>query len=176
MAHTLSLPQAQINSGLKVLGGSLLIALCAQIAIPLPFTPVPLALGSMAPLFLGAALGKKHAFWAVLLYLLEGAMGLPVFAFGYRGIARFFGPSGGYLIGYALAAYLVGYLVEKSSSPRRTVLAMIAGSSVILLCGAMHLASLIGMKAALFAGVLPFLAGDLILKPLVAFLALKKRI
>ncbi len=176
MAHTLSLPQTQINSGLKILGGSLLIALCAQIAIPLPFTPVPLALGSMAPLFLGAIMGKKHAFLAVLLYLLEGAMGLPVFALGGSGMARLVGPSGGYLIGYALAAYLVGSLVEKSSSPRKTFLAMTLGSAVILLSGAMHLASMIGMKAALYMGVLPFLAGDLILKPLVAFSALKKRI
>ena len=176
MAHTISLPQIQVNSGLKILGGSLLIALCAQIAIPLPFTPVPLALGSMAPLFLGAVMGKKHAFWAVILYLLEGAMGLPVFALGGSGIARLLGPSGGYLIGYALAAYLVGYLAEKSAAPRKTFLALIAGSAVILLSGAMHLASMIGVKAALYVGVLPFLAGDLGLKPLVVFSTLRKRI
>lgn len=167
MAQTLSLPKIQINAVLKVLGGSLLLALCSQIALPLPFTPVPLALGSMVPLFLGAVMEKKYAVLAVLLFLLEGAVGLPVFALGGSGMARLLGPSGGYLIGYALAAYIVGHY--------KGFWAMVGASAAILLTGWAHLASFVGMKAALYMGVLPFLAGDLIFKPLAAFSLLKKR-
>ncbi|MBS0615841.1 MAG: biotin transporter BioY [Verrucomicrobia bacterium] len=167
MLRAISLPKIHVNSFFQVLGGSLLIALCAQIAIPLPFTPVPLALGSLAPLILGAVMDKKYAVLAVLLYLIEGAMGLPVFALGGSGLARIMGPSGGYLMGYILSAYIVGRF--------KSVTAMVAGSAAVLAVGALHLASFVGIKNALFMGVLPFLAGDLILKPLVAFSALRKK-
>ena len=139
---------------------SLLLSLAGPLAIPLPFTPVPLALAPHLCLFLALTLGKTRASLVVLGYLLQGAMGLPVFALGASGVLHLIGPRGGYLIGYLAATYLTGYLVEKNRSTRCVALSLIAGNAVIYLFGAAQLSLFFGVSSACTLGVLPFLAGD----------------
>jgi biotin transport system substrate-specific component len=96
-----------------VVGGSLLVALCAHITIPLPFTPVPLTVQNFGVLLVGLLLGSRRGFAALALYLAEGAMGLPVFSpLGPGGIAQLIGPTGGFLMAYPLVAWLAGFVME----------------------------------------------------------------
>jgi len=97
-----------------VAGASLLVAACARIAVPLPFTPVPLTMQNFAVLLVGLSLGSKRGFAALALYLAEGAVGLPVFSpTGPGGIAQLLGPTGGFLLAYPLVAWLAGYVMER---------------------------------------------------------------
>ena len=102
-----------VRDALLVLGGSLLVAAFAQIRIVLPFTPVPLTGQTLAVLLVGAALGKNHASISMLLYLGMGIVGMPVFAGGAQGLAYLSGATGGYLIGFVAAAYIIGWLAEQ---------------------------------------------------------------
>ena len=150
---------------LLVLAFSLVTALSAQIAVPLPFSPVPLTGQTFGVLLTGALLGPRLGALALLLYLAEGACGLPFFAGGTFGFARFAGPTGGYLAAYPLAAALVGWLAARGWDRRPlTMLAvMLLGSLVIFSLGAAWLAYFVGGAShALMLGVLPFLPGDAI--------------
>jgi biotin transport system substrate-specific component len=155
---------AWLRSAGIVLASSGLVALCAHIAIPLYFTPVPLSLAPFPVLLLGLLLSRRMAAAALCTYLAEGAIGLPVFAPGpLFGVAHLLGPTGGYLFAYPAAAALISFLWRRSgrSFPEALVSAA-AGNSVILLCGALWLAALTHASAQVvfsFA-VLPFLAGD----------------
>ncbi len=163
-----------------VLLGSLFVALTARVAIPLPFTPVPITGQTLGVLLVGAALGSRLGFFALLAYLAEGAMGLPVFAGGTGGAARILGPTGGYLLAFPLAAGLVGLLVERLGLDRSflgTLLAMLAGNLLIYLLGLSWLGAWLmgagkfqGVGALLAMGMLPFLPGDLIKAVLAALL------
>ncbi len=97
-----------------VVGGSLFVALCAHITIPLPFTPVPLTLQNFAVLLVGLLLGSRRGFGALVLYLAEGVVGLPVFnPSGAGGVAQLFhGATAGFLLSYPLVAWVAGYLME----------------------------------------------------------------
>jgi biotin transport system substrate-specific component len=96
-----------------VISASFFVALCARVTLPLPFTPVPLTLQNFGVLVVGLALGWKRGFAALLLYLAEGAAGLPVFnPTGPGGIAQLLGPTGGFLISYPLVAALAGFILE----------------------------------------------------------------
>jgi biotin transport system substrate-specific component len=96
-----------------VVGASLFVALCAHITIPLPFTPVPLTVQNFGVLLVGLLLGSRRGFAALALYLVEGAMGMPVFSpVGPVGIAHLLGPTGGFLLAYPLVAWLAGYIME----------------------------------------------------------------
>lgn len=145
---------------------SVLIALSAQVAIPLPFTPVPLTGQTFAVLFTGAVLGSRRGALALLLYLIEGTAGLPVFAPGGAvGLARLLGPTAGYLWAYPLAAFVVGWLAERGwdRSVPRAALAMFVGNGVIWTLGVLWLSVLTGdLGTALLQGMLPFLPGDLL--------------
>src|SRR5215469_11410726 len=97
-----------------VMGASLFVALCARITLPLPGTPVPLTLQNFGVLVVGLLLGPRRAFLAMVLYLAEGAAGLPVFNFaGLGGIRQLFGPTGGYLMAYPFVAGLAGFLFDR---------------------------------------------------------------
>jgi biotin transport system substrate-specific component len=121
--HTLFTPQERALEASRqvalVVGGSLFVALCAHITIPLmPYTPVPLTVQNMAVLMVGLLLGRRRAFAALALYLMEGAVGLPVFspsALGLTGIAQILGPTGGFLMAYPFVAFLAGYIFERGS-------------------------------------------------------------
>jgi biotin transport system substrate-specific component len=96
-----------------VVAGSLLVAVCARITIPLPFTPVPLTMQNFGVLLVGLLLGSRRGFAALALYLAEGAMGIPVFnPIGPGGIAQLLGPTGGFLLAYPLVAWITGYVAE----------------------------------------------------------------
>src|SRR6266849_8806004 len=97
-----------------VVGGSLLVALCARITIPIPGTPVPLTVQNFGVLLVGLMLGSRRGFAALALYLAEGAMGMPVFSpVGPGGIAHLLGPTGGFLLAYPLVAWVAGYVAER---------------------------------------------------------------
>lgn len=142
--------------------GSILIALCAPVAITLPFTPIPLALAPHLCLALGAVLGSRRGALTVSAYLLQGIAGFPVFALGTSGLSHLLGPRGGYLLGYVAAAYVTGYVIEhmQKRTSFKTFLAFVAGNGVIYLLGALQLSLFVGCKDALLLGVLPFMLGD----------------
>src|SRR5271168_1818731 len=116
--QTLSTSQERIFEGARqvalVVGGSLVVALCARIAIPLPGTPVPLTVQNFGVLLVGLLLGSRRGFAALALYLAEGAVGMPVFSpMGAGGIAQLLGPTGGFLLAYPLVAWLAGFVMER---------------------------------------------------------------
>ena len=143
-----------------VVFGSLLLAVSAQFKIPL--YPVPVTGQTLVVLLIGMTYGPRLGGITMAAYLFEGAIGLPVFAGGSAGMAVLFGPTGGYLFGFLLAAVAMGYLAERGMgrSVVSTVIAMVIGNMVIYLCGASWLAGFIGFGKAMAAGVLPFLYGD----------------
>jgi biotin transport system substrate-specific component len=157
-----------------VLLASVLIGCSAQLSIKLPFTPVPIVFYNHVILLLAALLGSKRATAAVLAFLFQAAIGLPVLANGKGGLLAFAGPTGGYLIGYIVAAYLTGRIIEKlkERTPAKVFGAMLAGSLAIFIFGFAHLAGLLGMQKAFLLGVLPFIPGDL-LKTILCVRALK---
>jgi biotin transport system substrate-specific component len=119
-----------------VVGASLIVALCARVTVPLPFTPVPLTLQNFGVLLVGLLLGSRRGFAALALYLVEGASGLPVFnPAGPGGIAQILGPTGGFLMAYPLVAFVAGWIYEHSS--RRFTWAAIAGfaAELVLFAG-----------------------------------------
>ena len=146
------------------LAASALVAVCAHIAIPLYFTPVPLSMATFAVLLLGLLLSPRMAAAALGAYLIEGAMGLPVFAPSpLYGLAHFIGPTGGFLIAYPFAAALISFLWRRSKRSFTAALASAAaGTVVILLGGAFWLAALTHASAQVVftTAVLPFLPGD----------------
>ena len=154
---------------LLVVAGSLFVAVCSRIEIPIQ--PVPITGQTLAVLLLGALLGTKRGSIAVVGYLGLGAGGLPVFAGGVSGAARLVGPTAGYLLGFVAAAVVVGWLSERGWDRRigTTALAMVAGNLVIYLFGVAWLAQFVGWQRVLSLGVLPFLVGDAVKIGLAAF-------
>jgi len=119
-----------------VIGASLFVALCARVTVPLPFTPVPLTLQNFAVLLVGLVLGSRRGAIALVLYLMEGALGLPVFSSGLGGVARLLGPTGGYLMAYPLVAFVSGFIAERGSkSFRRYGVAAVLGEAVLFAGG-----------------------------------------
>ena len=119
-----------------VIGASLVVALCARVTIPLPYTPVPLTLQNFGVLLVGLLLGSRRGFAALALYLVEGASGLPVFnPTGPGGIAQIIGPTGGFLMAYPLVAFVAGWIHEHTS--RRFAWSALAGvaGEIILFAG-----------------------------------------
>lgn len=160
--------------------GSFLVAALAQVRIPLPFTPVPLTGQTFAVLLVGAALGSRRGAASLALYLSAGLLGLPVFTGLRSGLAHFAGPTGGYLLGFIVAAYVVGWLCERpmpftanrlDRRWRTALFPFLVGEILIYLCGLPWLASFIGSDQALAAGLFPFIPGDIV-KLLLAALVL----
>ena len=171
-----------LRMGLLAVAGSILMALSARIQVPM--WPVPMTMQTFAVLVIGMSFGCRLAGATLLLYLAEGAVGLPVFAGG-GGIAYFAGPTTGYLIGFLVAATLVGWLGEKGwdRSVPLTFVAMFVGTGVIFVLGVAWLAVFLdNFQAALANGFSPFIIGAFIkialaaaVLPLVWKLAIRKR-
>lgn len=166
--------QGVVVDALLVVLCSALVGMGAQVSIPLPFTPVPVTGQTFAVLLTGMLLGSRRAAVAMLLYLAEGAVGLPVFAGGAAGAAVFAGKTAGYLLAFPLAAFATGLLAERGwdRKPWTAALGMFLGSLVILSLGALVLSAFVGGVRSGFAlGFLPFLPGDVV-KTALAALAL----
>lgn len=153
------------NTGI-VLAGTLFVAICAHITLPLAFTPVPLTLQPFAVLALGMLLAPRLVAATLATYLVEGAAGLPVFAPGVAGLSGFahlVGPTGGYLLAYPIAAFAIAALFRAGKrSMTSALLSAAAGDLIILAIGALWLsiythASLSGV---LLQAIVPFLPGD----------------
>jgi len=148
-----------------VVAFSLLIALSAQVAVPLPWTPVPVTLQTFAVLLVGALLGSRLGALAVFAYLLEGAAGLPFFSAGRGGAAHLlFGPTAGYLLAYPVAAFVTGRLAERGWDRRylSAAAAMAIGSAVVLAGGWLGMLRFFAPAEAFARGVAPFMAGDVV--------------
>ncbi len=148
-----------------IIGASLFVALCARLSLPLPFTPVPLTLANFGVLLVGLALGSKRGFAALALYLAEGAAGLPVFSpAGPGGVAQLFGPTGGYLMAYPLAAFLAGWIAERgATSFARKALAGLSAEVAVFACGlAWLMVWTRGAAQAVTFGLAPFVFAEII--------------
>ena len=149
-----------------VIGASFFVALCARVTLPLPFTPVPLTLQNFAVLLVGLVLGSRRGFAALALYLVEGAMGLPVFnPIGPGGLAQLLGPTGGYLIAYPVVAFLAGWLWERGSKHfTRAFISAIAAEVLLFAAGVSWLVLLLHVPVARAAqfGFYPFVFAEVI--------------
>ncbi len=145
-----------------ILTFSVLTFLSAQVVVPVQ--PVPFTLQTMLVILSGAFLGARNGMISQIIYLAGGAIGLPIFAEFSFGFARLIGPTGGYLIAFPLAAFLVGYLLEKKSNTGMIVLSMVIGSLVILLSGSLYLSLYLdgNLYSALFSGAIIFSPWDVI--------------
>lgn len=168
-----------VRNAVLVTAGAMLLAVASQIRIPLGFTPVPINGGTFAVMVIGAALGARRGGAAVALYLMAGMIGVPVYAGASGGVEVAFGATGGYLLGYFVAAVLIGAAAERGADRRvrSAIPAMLVGSVVIYTLGASWLAVSVGVPlfgwtdSAWSMGVAPFLAGDAV-KLVLAGLAL----
>jgi biotin transport system substrate-specific component len=148
-----------------ILLGALFVAALAQVEIPLPFTPVPITGQTFGVLLVGAALGSKRGAISLASYLAFGLFGLPFFAGGAHGLDIVIGATGGYLIGFIIAAYVIGLLAERGleRNVRTSIIPFLVGTGIIYICGVAWLAVVLGsFTHALTAGLLPFLIGDTI--------------
>jgi biotin transport system substrate-specific component len=157
---------ARVRPGRRLLGiavGALVVAAAAQVAVPVPFSPVPMTLQPLAVLVVGGLLGAAGGVAALVTYLTLGVLGLPVFAGGSSGVIHLLGPTGGYLLAFPVAAGVAGALSRPGAGVLRVLLACALGMVVIHLGGVAQLALLGGDPAlALRVGFVPFLTGDLL--------------
>jgi len=156
-------PTLTLRRAAAVLAGALLVALGAQVSVPLPGTPVPVTFQVPAALLVGALLGPGLGAASLATYLVLGVLGLPVFApFGMPGVARLFGPTGGYLLALPLGAAIAGAFAQPGRRWWQVGLGLVGGLAAIHLGGIAQLAILGGdLGVAWRVGSLPFLAGDL---------------
>jgi biotin transport system substrate-specific component len=171
---------------LRIAAANILLVLCAHIVIPLPWTPVPITGQTFGVLLVAVLLGARRGAITLILYLLEGAAGLPVFQpLGLPGLARFAGPTAGYLFSYPFAAFVTSWLVERGAQIRDSreggswlaglplIGALISGELIIFACGCAWLALFLRMSwsAALQQGALPFVPGEIIKMALIVVAA-----
>lgn len=157
------LPATRTRDLALVVGGAALTGLAAQIAVPVPGSPVPVTAQTFAALLVGTALGARRGFLALALYALAGMAGMPWFSEGQSGVSM---ASFGYIPGMMIAALVVGTLARRGAdrSPLRTAGTMLLGNVIIYATGVPYLALATGMNAsqAIAAGLTPFLLGDLL--------------
>ena len=145
---------------MAVLLATLFLTACSWISVPM--VPVPITMQTFAITIVGATFGWRLGTAAVLAWLLEGALGLPVFAGGPAGVAHFMGPTGGYLVSFPIAAAVVGWCSERGLMTRNWPVSlgiMLGANAAMLLFGATWLAHFIGVDQAIAHGVVPFLLG-----------------
>lgn len=156
-----------------VVGGSVLVALSARIAVYVPVGPVPITAQTFAVLTVGALLGSRRGALSLLTYLAEGLAGMPVFAAGSAGAAYVLGPTGGYLVGFVAAAYIVGFSAETLWDTRKASVpaSLMVATLFIYVPGVLWLSRLTGLERAVASGLLPFIPGD-VLKALLCMMVL----
>jgi biotin transport system substrate-specific component len=160
------LANAWVYNMVLALLGSWFVALLAQISIPLaPFSPVPITGQTLGVLLVGSLLGSRTGTLALLLYLAQGAFGLPFFADGASGVEVLYGTTAGYLVGFVIAAAVTGWLAERGWDKRvdMTVASMVLGTLIIYVFGVLWLAQFVGgLGQAFVLGVAPFIPGAVI--------------
>ncbi len=158
----LTIDSSLLKKGFIVMGGVIALSLLAQVAIPLPFTPVPVTGQTFGVLLLGLAFGRKLAFSTMLSYLVVGAVGLPVFANARAGLA--FVPTSGYLLGMLLSTWIVGGLADRGWTRKPVLLfaACLISSSCIFGCGLLVLSQFVPADKLFISGLYPFLLGDVV--------------
>lgn len=161
-----------VTQAAVLLTANLLLILCAQLSLRLPFSPVPITAQTFAVVMVGIVLGSRLGTAVVVAYLLQGLVGLPVFAEFGNGL-RFLGPTGGYLLGFIPAAYFAGLLWERSS--KKTLLTgfgvALAAEATVFAVGLAWLAVFVGWGSAVAVGLVPFIPGTLLKCAAVAALA-----
>ncbi|HEY1721816.1 MAG TPA: biotin transporter BioY [Magnetospirillaceae bacterium] len=142
-----------------ILAGSILLAVSAHVKVP--FWPVPMTMQTFVVLMIGATYGWRLAGTTLVAYLIEGVAGLPVFTGGV-GPLYMAGPTGGYLVGFAISAIVAGWLVERGMTrrPVGALLTFLFADALVFVLGVGYLSTLIGMDKAIAGGLLPFLAGE----------------
>lgn len=138
-----------------------LMTVCAQIAIPLPFSPVPVTLATLMIFVIGGVMGPMHGALCIAVYTIMGLIGVPVFA-GFNSFSALTGPTGGFIIGYIPMAAITGFFVQKTKNKGLNIIGMIIGLTVCYLCGAlwyMHIVN-VGFTASILATVIPFIFAD----------------
>jgi biotin transport system substrate-specific component len=140
--------QSTATKVLAVLFGTLVLAASSHVSVPM--VPVPMTMQTLAVTLVGALYGWRLGGLTILVWLAQGALGLPVFAGGTGGFARFLGPTGGYLLAFPVAGALTGWLVERGCNGSRVLLAFVA-----MLIGA----AMVGVQKAIAVGVTPFVLG-----------------
>ena len=145
---------------LLVLGGVAFLSIMSQVLIPLPYTPVPISLGTFGVTLMALLYGRKLGTATILSYVAAGSLGAPIFAGGKAG--SLFSPTGGYILGYIIAVVILGYLADRgvTKSYVKTILSLILSSAIILTLGSLVLSLFVPGKNAFMIGVLPFLPGD----------------
>ena len=158
------LPTSGINSYIKsiilILFGTLLLAVSSKIQVP--FWPVPMTMQTFIVFIIGMSYGSSLAFTTLVVYLLEGALGLPVFAKG-GGLLYLTGPTAGYLYGMTIAAAVIGYFADLGygKSIIKCIMPLMLGTIIIFICGIGYLSSIIGFEKAITVGLLPFIPSEL---------------
>ena len=147
---------------LLVLGGVAFLSLMSQVIIPLPFTPVPISLGTFGVTLMALLYGRKLGTATILSYVAAGSLGAPIFA-GFKS-GSLFSPTGGYILGYIVATIILGYLSDKgvTKSYVKTFFSLLLSSAIILTLGSIVLSIFVPGKNVFMVGVLPFLPGDAI--------------
>jgi biotin transport system substrate-specific component len=146
-----------------VLFGTALMTASSYVSVPM--IPVPMTMQTLAATLIGALYGWRLGALTIAVWLMQGALGLPVFSNGTGGIARLIGPTGGYLFGFIVAAALTGWLAQRGWTGDRIVrsfFSMLAGTAVITLMGWAWLANMIGPEKAFWAGIVPFVLGGIV--------------
>ncbi|MBD3258897.1 biotin transporter BioY [candidate division GN15 bacterium] len=168
-AHSLTIydtikPNSRLLEIPILLAFNLLLVASAYLSFELPFSPVPITGQTLGVLLVAMALGRVRGTAVVMAYLLEGAAGLPVFASGKAGLAVLFGPTGGYLLGFLGAAWLVGYLADCGWDRKIfwSAFAMTLGTAVIFICGLAQLSFFVPMGTLFAAGFWPFVPGAIV--------------
>ena len=149
-----------LKNVLLVLGGVAFLSIMSQILLPLPYTPVPISLGTFGVTLMALLYGRKLGTATILSYVVAGSLGAPIFAGGKAG--SLFSPTGGYILGYIISAMILGYLADKgvTKSYLKTILSLMLSSTIILTLGALQLSLFVTGKNVFAIGVLPFLPGD----------------
>ncbi len=145
---------------LLILFGTLLLTISAKVQVP--FWPVPMTMQTFVVFLIGATYGVRLSFLTLVAYLIEGALGLPVFAAG-GGIVYLTGPTAGYLFGMTIAAAAISYFANMgySTSYIKSFISIMIGSIIIFVCGVLYLGSIIGYTKAIQAGLLPFIPSEI---------------
>lgn len=176
MAHNIPLLRSDVvtrnvlNATLMILGGSLLVALGAQVEVPM--VPVPMSLQTLAISVVGLTFGARMATMALIAYLAQGAAGFPVFSGGSAGAAHLFGPTGGFLWGFVAMAWMTGWMAERGMARGfgRLFIAAFVPATLLFVPGVAWLwaATPLSVQGAIEAGMLPFLVGDVVKSALAA--------